>query len=216
MDYRQVPESAFTNFGFEALRRANEARAVAEAEQSRSVVADQQFAESLANISGGALGSSARPFASLQLGPVNIRSQTGEIPYWTLTLPAGAGNAGDVLYTDGNGKTSWGPAGRLVTIDASTSQTLAGASFVRADSTNGNVILTLPRAEDNIGQVYIVFRMNLNGNDISVRPSTDALNGLLNMQVNLPEPGMFVHLIAVGSLGWQVLAGEPTVPVTMF
>jgi len=54
---------------------------------------------------------------------VTIRSSNTTSEAWTLTLPTTNGNSGQALITDGNGTTSWGPAGATINDDTTTNAT---------------------------------------------------------------------------------------------
>lgn len=55
--------------------------------------------------------------------PTTIQSSNTATEAWTLTLPTTNGSNGQALITDGNGVTSWGPAGATISDDTSTNAT---------------------------------------------------------------------------------------------
>jgi hypothetical protein len=54
---------------------------------------------------------------------VTVQASNTTSEAWTLTLPTTNGNSGQALITDGNGTTSWGPAGATINDDTTTNAT---------------------------------------------------------------------------------------------
>lgn len=98
--------------------------------------------------------------------PTTIQSSNSATEAWTLTLPTTNGSNGQALITDGNGVTSWGPAGATISDDTTTnasyypiasSVTSGAPSTVYVSSTKftfnpstGNLIATAVGASNGI------------------------------------------------------------------